>query len=351
MGVNVQIIRGRYYLAVYKNGRRHYESLHLKRSDSARENRELDRLAEICRSKRAIQLLGEEYELIDETGMRMFLYDYVEAIARTKGEKNHYAKALKYLDKYPEGRTIRLGSVTAEWLIGWQKYLLAQDISGNTAKHYDDAIRCALNQAVRERKIAHNPAASVKALPEIDVIKDVLSLDDIKKLMETPVGGAVGSEIKDAFLFACFTGLRISDIRALKWGSIDNGKIRMLMSKTKRALEIPLHPNAAMIIGSNEGHLPEENVFPLISDTKTNAITYFDAWGAKAGIHKKLGWHTARRSFATIAEEMGVDQYVIAKLLGHKNLRHTAVYTQFPIKIKKDAISKIPEIPVDTEKW
>ena len=344
MGVNVQIIRGRYYLAVYKNGHRHYESLHLKRSDSAKENRELDRLAEICRSKRSIQLLGEEYELIDEIGMKMPLYDYVESIAATKGEKNHYGKALRYLDKFPEGRTIRLCSVTTEWLREWQSFLLSQDISQNTAKHYDDAIRCALNQAVRERKIARNPAAGLRAIPETDVILDVLSLEEIKKLMETPVGGALGCEAKDAFLFACFTGLRISDIRRLKWRDIDGDKIRMLMSKTKKALEVPLHPTAARIIGDREGCLPDEYVFPLVATTKTNCITYFDAWAARAGMYKKLGWHTARRTFATLEVAAGVDQYIISKLLGQKSTKHTAVYSQVPITVKKEAIDRLPDL-------
>lgn len=163
MGVRVQVIKGIYYLAVTHNGYRHYESLHIKRTGT-KADRELDRLAEMCRVKREMQLVCADFELPDTTGSKVALYDYMEAIGREKSAKNHYTKCLRYLGDYPEGRTIKLKDITTEWLAGFQNHLLKTDLSHGTVKHYMDAVNCTLNQAVRERKLASNPARNLPAL-------------------------------------------------------------------------------------------------------------------------------------------------------------------------------------------
>lgn len=339
MGVRVQIIKGIYYLAITHNGARHYESLHIKRNGN-RSDRELDRLAEMCRLKREMQLLCSDFELPDTTGSKIALYDYMESIGREKSAKNHYTKCLKYLGAYPEGKTIKLKDLTTEWLSGFQTHLLKTDLSHQTVKHYMDAINCTLNQAIRERKLASNPARNLPLISVKETLLDVLTMEDIQKLDSTPLAGVLGAEARRAFLFACFTGLRISDIRDLKWRNIDGDKIRIVMHKTGRFLEIPMHENAKKYIEKNDS----EFVFPLVATTTTNCLGYFDRWARSAGISKKIGWHTARRSFATIAVECGIDQYVISKLLGHTSMRHTATYSQVPITVKKDAVKKIPPI-------
>ena len=339
MGVRVQVIKNIYYLAVTHNGHRHYESLHMRRSGT-RMDREMDRLAETCRAKREMQLVCSDFEIPDITGSKMGLYEYMDAIGREKSAKNHYTKCLRYLGDYPEGKTIRLKDVTTEWLNGFQGYLLKTDLSHQTVKHYMDAVKCTMNQAVRERKLASNPS---KNLPPVNVeqtLLDILTMDDLRKLDATPLRGTLGEEAKRAFLFACFSGLRISDIRQLKWRNIDGDKIRIVMSKTGRLLEIPLHPNAKKYMEENDS----EFVFPLVATTNTNCLGYFDRWARNAGVEKKIGWHTARRSFATIAVECGVDQYVISKLLGHTSIRHTSTYSQVSMPTKRDAVDRIPTI-------
>ena len=339
MGVKVQVIKGIYYLAITHNGSRHYESLHVKRTGT-KHDRELDKLAELCRAKREVQLMCADYDIPDITGSKVALYEYMKSIADTKNAKNHYSKCLRYLAEYPEGQTIKLKDLTTEWLSGFQGHLLKTDLSKCTVKHYMDAVKCTLNQAIKERKISHNPARGLPSISVPQPLLDILSMDDIKKLDATPLPGVLGEEVKRAFLFACFTGLRISDIRDLKWMNIDNDKIRIVMHKTGKLLEIPMHENAKKYLEKNNSEL----VFPQVATTKTNCLGYFDRWQRYAGVNKKLGWHTARRSFATIAVENGVDQYVISKLLGHTTMTHTATYSQVSMPVKQKAMDKIPSI-------
>lgn len=339
MGVHVRIIKNHYYLDIYQNGARRCENLHMTRTGNAALDKEKDRMAEICRAKKEMQLLAGEYKIIDRSGARAPLYTYMEGIASTKKAKNHYSKALKYLAKFPGGMEIRLNQIDEAWLIAWQRFLQKEGLSSATVRHYDDAVRLVLNQAVRERRISHNPGHAVPGVTVVTKMPDILTREDLEKLVATPVGGELGEEARRAFLFACWTGLRISDIRTLEWKNIDGGKIRLVMHKTAQIVEVPLHPMAMAQLEANE----EKLVFPKVGKTKTNCITYFDRWAADAGVDKKIGWHTARRTFATLAVEAGVDQYVISKLLGHTSIRHTATYSQVPITVKRSAVAKLPD--------
>lgn len=337
MGVRVQVIKDIYYLAVTHNGHRHYESLHMKKTGT-KIDRELEKVAEMCRAKREMQLVCADYEIPDPTGSKMPLYDYMNVFAEGRG--GLYINCMKYMIGYPGGTTIKLKDVTSEWLSGFQNYLLKADLQPGTVKNYMIAIRATLNQAVKERKIASNPARNLAPVTVPQTLKDILTLDEIKKLDSIPVGGDLGSEARRAFLFACFTGLRISDLKNLAWKNIEKNTIRIVMQKTSRILEIPLHESARKYLVQNDS----EYVFPLIAVSKTNCIVYFTRWLRKAGIKKKIGWHTARRTFASIAVESGIDQYVISKLLGHTSIQTTSIYSQVPMPVKKQALDKFPSI-------
>ena len=338
MGVRVQVIKGIYYLAITHNGHRHYESLHMKRSGT-KLDREMDRLADMCRVKREMQLVSSDFEISDATGSRMPLYDFIKALA---GGDTHsqYSRCLKYIEEYPEGTTIKLRDVSTEWLAKFQNFLLGKELMPSSVKLYMMILKSAFNQAVKERKLVSNPARNLPVIKVPQTLKDILTMEDIRKLDATPINGVLGSEVRRAFLFACFTGLRISDIRELRWKNIDGDKLRIIMHKTRRALEIPIHENAEKYLGKNDS----EYVFPLVAQSTTNCIIYLSKWAINAGVDKKIGWHTARRSFASIAVSCGVDQYVISKLLGHASIQHTSLYSQVPMPVKENAIGKIPTI-------
>ena len=341
MGVKVRIKRGKYYLDIYQNGVRRWESLHLTRTGNPAMDRERDKLAEICRAKREMQLVSGDYNVPDKVGGNAPLYDYMESMAA--GKRSHgYLDVLHQLAKFPGGREVRLNQINEAWLVAWQRFLKDQNLASSSQKVYDNTLRAVLNQAERERRISHNPVKAVRGLSMSIPIKDVLTIGDLEKLIATPIGGKLGGEIKRAFLFACWTGLRISDLRTLEWRNIEQDKIRIMMKKTRRIVEVPLHPMAKVQMEANDDRL----VFPLVGRTKTNCLPYFDQWAARAGVQKKIGWHTARRTFATLAVEAGVDQYVISKLLGHTNITTTSTYSQVPITTKRDAVAKLPDFGI-----
>jgi integrase len=95
------------------------------------------------------------------------------------------------------------------------------------------AVRYALRKAARDRLIPRNPAERLRAIkiPESD--KVYLSPLEIRKLANTPLGGTV----KRAFLFGCFTGLRVSDLRTLMWGDINREPLQNHQEAGKNGYE------------------------------------------------------------------------------------------------------------------
>jgi integrase len=310
------------------------------------------RMAEICRSKKETQLLAGSWDIQDPIAGRKRLVTYLEECAKARVNNDYITGCIRYLKEYNNGGTIQLAQITPQWIDGFQDFLLnvkksnGENLSPTTAYDYSKAIRMALRKAVSDNILLKNPAAGVKGLPEPETDLIFLNIEEIRKLANTEIKGELGAEIKKAFIFACYTGLRISDIKALRWGDIERDPIQIIkrQKKTKRIVYVPLKNTAWNIIDDSINHNPEDKIFSLLADTNSQTNQYLLKWADKAGIKKPVGWHTARRTFATMALENGADIYTVANLLGHKKLRQVAKYAQATDKLRREAVAALPEI-------
>lgn len=346
MGVKIRINRGRLYLDVYEKGKRKWESLHLTLGEDKAMNREAMRLAEIARSKREQQIFSNQWNLLDSVKSKQSLETFARKIADTLPKDNHLPKALPYLEQY--GKGIRLEAVDEEWLEGFKAHLFA---SGNlkqvTIAHYFAAVCSVLKKAHRERIIPRNPADNVKKIQEPEAMKVWLTPEEIEALSRAPMPSEWGSVIKKSFLFACLTGLRISDIKSLTWGDILRGPSPMIMKrqvKTHGIAGVPLNSSAWAIIKDDKIHAPNELVFPTLSKSKASPGFHFKRWAMLAGVNKKISWHTARHTFAVLSLEGGADLYTVSKLLGHTDIQTTQVYAKATDSMKRKAVDALPKI-------
>ncbi len=346
MGVAIRVNRGQLYLDIYVNGRRRWESLHLTLQGDSKLDEETWRLAKLARSIREQQLFSKEWNLLDPIAGKKKFEDYCEEIAKTMPAKSHLAKALPYIRDYARG--VRLEAIDEQWLTGFKNYLLERPtLKQVTAAHYYAAACHVLRLAYQSRLITRNPAANVKKIQEPEAVKTWLTKEELEKLARTPLGGELGDTIRRAFLFACMVGLRVSDLKSLRWGDIVRSPSLMIMKrqqKTQTVVGVPINESAWQIIDDKKLHNANELVFPLLSASKTSATQYFRMWTEKAGIPKKIGWHTARHSFAVLALEGGADLYTVSKLLGHTDIATTQVYAKATDKLKREAVEKLPNL-------
>lgn len=191
-------------------------------------------------------------------------------------------------------------------------------------------------------------------------------------------------KVRDIFCFGCFTGLRFSDISALKFLSImtkqnvGGGEYQALnfnVYKTKDILVVPLNKYALEIIekyrqiaiksisainGDVDKLLIERKVFPTISNQKMNdyikevaelsginqviSLTKFVGTNRIDTTHYKyelISTHAARRTFAIVSLEMGMRIEILQKILGHKTIKTTMRYVFIQEDVKNAEIQKV----------
>jgi integrase len=351
MGVTIRVKNGKLYLDMYGKGKRVWEALHLSVSTNKAQNKEVMRLAEACRSKREIQLVSREWEVLDPVGAKKTLLSYVKEMAADRTPQDRLVKVQEYIKRYPGGTTIRLDKITDRWFRDFQSYLLkTPELSTTTANSYESALRYIFNLAVRDNLIPKSPAALVKSIKIPEPAKVHLSPDEMQRIADMPVQGELGPEIRKAFLFACYTGLRVSDIKSLTWGDIEQSSLQIIKRQKKTAAQayVPLHETAWQLINDDITHAPTDLVFPRFGAVKDACNKYLIRWEAKIGLGKKIGWHTARHTAAVLLLEGGADIYTVSKLLGHTSIKTTAVYAKATDRLRREAVTGLPKIAIDT---
>ena len=142
-------------------------------------------------------------------------------------------------------------------------------------------------------------------------------------------------QVKDIFLFSCYTGLSYIDLKELRadqlvLGIDGNHWIYTKRAKTNEAVKIPLLPKALEIIEKYNDEMGKGSTFkllPVYSNQKTNK--YLKTIAGDCGIHKKITFHVARHTFATtVTLSHGVPIETVSKLLGHTQLRTTQIYAR-----------------------
>jgi integrase len=118
----------------------------------------------------------------------------------------------------------------------------------------------------------------------------------------------------------------------------------MRQSKTKNPVYIPLNKTAQSFIFDGKEHEPEEKIFSISIHGRSASYDRLKSWAKRANIKKKVAWHTARRTFATMALENGADLYTVAKLLGHTDIRAAKKYAKVTDRLRHEAIEGLPEL-------
>ena len=353
--------RQSYYLDIYKDGQRKYEFLKLYLVPATNEaakiqNANTEQAAKAIRNQRELEIIQGKGGLAPVSNSKLLLLDWMEEYRKIKlvtGQSNERAlsveKVIAHLKAYA-GEKTKLSAVDSDFCKGFVAYLgnatsgkhtqNPKPLASSTANAYFQLFTSALNEAVRQKKIATNPVLYLsredkKPIKAEKSNRTFLTIEEVKQLAATDFKN---ESIKQAFLFACFTGLRISDIRNLTWGNIveRNGSffVTITMQKTREPLTIKLNKQAAK-------WLPQKNATKEVFDLPVyNAIINdkLKRWAKKAGIEKSLCFHMSRHTFATMELTLGADLYVVSKLLGHNDVSVTQIYADIINKKREEAV-------------
>lgn len=156
-----------------------------------------------------------------------------------------------------------------------------------------------------------------------------LTIEEINQIENTEFEIDRLTQIKDMFIFSCYTGLAFKEVENLSPDHLyhDQGEvwIELVRQKTQKDFKIPLLPKAIEILEKYKDHpicIKRNRCLPVPSNQKFNA--YLKEIGEIAGIKKKLHHHLARKSYSvSIVLRNSVPIETLSLLLGHSSIKVT----------------------------
>jgi site-specific recombinase XerD len=168
-----------------------------------------------------------------------------------------------------------------------------------------------------------------------EVDRTALTSEEISAMVKKEFASSRLDQVRDTFLFCCYTGLSYIDVQRLRRSNIvdgiDNEKwIVIKRQKTDAPSRLPILPAALKILGKYECH-PQCQVkgqlLPVLSNQRMNS--YLKEISDVCGIQKNLTFHLARHTFATtITLTNGVPIESVSKMLGHRSIKTTQQYAK-----------------------
>jgi integrase/recombinase XerD len=242
---------------------------------------------------------------------------------------------------------IKPSEITPDIITAFTEYLQSRS-TGEGAKTLYQRFKKVIWYAIRHDVILKNPCDGITIKSDINVLrKDILSLDEIQTLIQTHYNKE-SKNIRKAFIFCLYTGLRWCDVKDLTFRNVDysNKFLKFEQNKTKghsdkSGVVTPLNDGLLALIGE-PGDSLDELIFNLPSYEA--CLAALKRWVKRAGINKHISWHCARHSFAVNILNNGANIKTVADLLGHSGLKYTEKYTRAVDELKKKAIDSLPEL-------
>lgn len=222
--------------------------------------------------------------------------------------RNRVADYIKTLGK----NDIKVKDITPSFCEGFQCFCL-KSLRNNTTNKELKRLKRILEFAVKEGYLSVNPFRLMLKEEKLDY--NVLSKEEIDHLYSITFEQPRLTEIRDIFVFQCYTGLSYSDLTTLTKTDITNDVIIKRRQKTDVQYVIPVLPIAKEILEKYNYTLP------TISNQKYNQ--WLKVLGELSGLKKNLHSHLARHSFACLLLNGGVDMKTISRTLGHSSMKIT----------------------------
>jgi site-specific recombinase XerD len=307
-------------------------------------NKETRMLGENIKARRQLELQAGTYGFDVAQHRRKDFLEYVKSVCDDKkktsySNQGYWRTIYNHLVSYSRG-PITFSDVTETFCRRFKDYL-AHDagLSNNTASAYFDSFKAIVKSAAERRLLRDNPVKKVQGIKTEERKREYLTLDEVRRLAGAECHV---DQLKRAALFSAMTGLRFSDISKLTWAEVQQSSeqgvhLRFRQQKTGGVETLPISDEAASLLGDRRDR--KEKVFNELQ--KWHCSYYLQDWLNAAGIHKKITFHCFRHTFATLQLSLGTDIYTLSRMLGHTDVKTTAIYANIIDETKRRAANRI----------
>lgn len=251
------------------------------------------------------------------------------APVRDSTRRNHLS-TLRWLQRFRPG--LAFAGLTAATVADFEQFLHAQGLHINTVGKHLKHLRRYVNLAVERGLLAGSPLRGypIRNVPHRHTH---LTPDELLRLERWAASADATTRMRsvtEAFLFCCYTGLRYSDFVRLTPEHFTSAGGHVWLAyhsqKTGTSVRIPVD----LLAGGKgwrlwQGHRAHWPDFVGLKDN-ANVNKTLRLVAARAGVRKRVTFHTARHTCATLLIYKGVPLTTVQRLLGHKSLRTTQVY-------------------------
>lgn len=242
--------------------------------------------------------------------------------------------------------TVRAKICELDQTVGKERVFFQKRVLGNlaesAAKRQIKHLKLMMKLAVKKKFLFHNPIVDFKCSGgDKEVVP--LELHEVRRIHSKNFDIPRLDEVKDAFIFQCFTGFSFQDIynlspqHILKVGKDAEPWLIKERGKTNVSEMVPILPIISQLIEKYKDHphcVANNKLMPINSNTKYNG--YLKEVANLCGIRRVLKTHLARHTFADIMLNVcNVPLEDVSKMLGHRSQKTTQRYCQ----VKKERIS------------
>lgn len=246
--------------------------------------------------------------------------------------RRHFGEFLSY--KYAR-KDLNLTEFTPAVVQDFELYLsTVSGCSYNTSVKKMKTLKTITIYAQKRGYLLHDPFLNHRFHLE-PVNRGFLTDEEILKIANKELGIQRLEQVRDMFIFSCFTGLAYIDVANLMPEHIvtldDKQWIMTKRQKTSVETNVLLLDIPRSIIAKyNHKTYRDGKLFPILSNQKTNS--YLKEIADLCGIKKNLTFHLARHTFATMSLSKGVPMESVSKMLGHTNIKTTQIYARITNK-------------------
>ena len=263
-------------------------------------------------------------------------YSKLVGVSKTKKTCDRYILTRRRIEEFMQSKynrtDISVNDVNPKFITSFEIFLRTQyRLSNNYVMKMIQRFRSIYQVAIDNGWANKNPFVSFKLKFE-NTERGYLTMEELTNLMNKQLTSKRLEQIRDVFVFSCFTGLAYCDVQALTPEHIIVGPnrahwLRAHRQKTSTPVDVPLLDVPLQILAKYEGCCPNGKLLPIPSNQKCN--DYLKEIAAICGIEKRLTFHLARHTFATtVTLTNGVPIESVSKMLGHRSLKTTQIYAK-----------------------
>lgn len=260
-----------------------------------------------------------------------FRQEIANSTLKESTKRNHLS-TLSLLQQFK--KDVTFSDLTFEFISSFEYFLQSRGYHTNTIAKHMKHLKRHINVAINKDYMEIQKYAFRKyKIKTIENKHTHLSPEELEKLEKLSLAGRYTKLQKtlDAFLFCCYAGMRYSDFISLSPDNIVEIRQETWLIyksiKTSTEVRLPLYllfeGKGLVILDKYRDDL--QSFFHLRDNSNVNKDLIVIS--RLAGLSKKISFHTARHTNATLLIYNGVNITTVQKLLGHKSVKTTQVYT------------------------